>query len=598
MNTRFGRWGQDEPSNAAPANVLVYDTETNGLLDSLTKIHCLCLMAPGDAAVRRYHDQPELCARDGSMAEGLAVLAAADERWAHNGIGFDEKAIRKVYPDWNPKGVARDSLIIARTVWPDQHLKMLDATAKRRKNPLPGNLIGRHSLEAWGHRLKDQKGQKPESWEHLTPEMVDYCCQDVVVLELLRRRILAHNPTAEQIELEQAFAPIVEAQVARGFRLDQARVLELVAKLTADRAALDDRIKAVFPDFRDVHITPKKKLRREIVTPFNPGSRAHIARALTEMHGWRPAAFTPTGQPQIDEAILSVLPYPEAKLLAERFGIQKTLGTVAEGEGAWLKVVKPDGRVHGYMAHNAAVTSRCTHSKPNLGNIDTRPELRRCWVASPGNKLVVGDASGLEARIMGHYAARFDGGELAKLLLEGDVHAKNQELIAGVTGAPPSRTDAKRVFYGILYGAQDKKVGLILGRSPVIGKKVRDAILAGLSGLGRLITAVQADAKARGWLKTLDGRRLWVRSQHAALNTLVQGGGAICMKRAIVDLGQTARAYMVAFVHDEIVLDVPAVMAEEYAGQLKAAIIGAGEHFNLRVPLDSKVVIGDDWSIK
>lgn len=578
--------------------VLVYDTETNGLLDELDRIHVLCLLDPGDPTVRRYHDQPDLCPRDGSIREGLEVLGAADERWAHNAIGFDEKAIRKVYPDWAPRGKVRDSLIIARTVWPDQELASLDAITLRKRKHFPKNMVGRHSLEAWGWRLKDQKGEKPSSWRHLTPEMVDYCAQDVIVLELLRRRIMAHAPTEAQIELEQAFAPIVQGQIDRGFRLDTGRVLELVAYLTARRAELDHEIRASFPDFTDEYVTPKKKLRKTRKTVFNPNSRAHIARALTEKHGWKPTAFTPSGQAQVDEAVIAVLPYPEAKVLAERIKIQKTLGTIAEGDGAWLKLVKDDGRVHGYMAHNAAVTGRCTHSRPNLGNVDTRPELRRCWVASPGHKLVIGDASGLEARVLGHYAARFDGGDLARTLLEGDVHKRNQETIKALLGWEPARVDAKRVFYGILYGAQDKKVGLILGKSPVVGKRVRDAILSGLPGLGKLIAAVQADAKSRGWIRTLDGRRLWVRSQHAALNTLVQGAGAILMKQAIVNAGPWAAQYQVGFVHDELVWEVPTELAGEAAAALEAAIVRAGEQFNLRVPLASKVVVGDDWSAK
>ncbi len=583
--------------------IIVADTETNGLLDPkpgekrMDRIHCVCLMEPGAAAVLRFHDQPDLCPRDGSIRDSLALLEAADERWFHNGIGFDEPAIRLCYPDWAPRGVTRDTLIIGRTIWPDEHLKHLDMVAVKKRRAFPKNLIGRHSLEAWGFRFKDCKGEKPESWAHLTPEMVDYCAQDVVVLELLRRRILAHQPTLAQIELEQAFAPIVQAQINRGFRLDQGRVHELVRDLTARRAELDVEIRAAFPDFTDEYVTPKKQIRKTRTVVFNPNSRAHIARALGEKHGWKPTAFTPSGQAQVDEAVIGVLEYPEAKLLAERLKIQKTLGTVAEGDGAWLKLVTPTGRVHGYMAHNAAVTGRCTHSKPNLGNVDTRPALRRCWVASPGNSLVIGDASGLEARVMGHYAALFDGGALAKLLLEGDVHTMNQDLIEALLGWRPERVDVKRVFYGILYGAQDAKVGAILGKGPTVGQRVRDAILAGLPGLGKLIKAVQADAMSRGRLRTLDGRGLWVRSKHAALNTLVQGGGAILMKQAIVDCPPAAQ-YMVAFVHDELVLDVPASLAEECAVQLKAAIVGAGVKYKLRVPLDAKVVIGEDWSAK
>lgn len=588
---------------------LVYDTETNGLLDELTKIHCICLLSPGDPAVRRYHDQPDLAPRDGPMADGLAVLEAAEERWAHNAIGFDEPALRKVYPGYAPRGRLRDSVIIARTIWPDKHIQMEDAVKVRRGLlKMPGNVRHGHSLAAWGYRLKDYKGEKPASWAHLTPEMIDYCCQDVIVLDLLVRRILAHQPTVEQIELEQAFAPLIEGMTQRGFRLDQGRATAIVAAQSARRAALASQLRAAFPDFEEHYVTPVRKERKTRVIVFNLNSRAHVARALTAKYGWKPKAYTTTGQVQVDEVVMAALPYPEAKQIAERLLIQKRLGTIAEGDAAWLKLVDPDSRVRGRVAHNAAVTSRCTHSRPNLGNVEAceckvQPcdcsgrKMRACWVAAPGHQLVIVDAAGLEARIMGHFAARFDGGDLARTLLEGDVHARNQTSIKQSAGLDVSRTAAKQVFYGICYGAQDEKVGSIIGR-PAMGARVRDAILRGLPGLGKLVTAVTADAVSRGWLRLPDGRRAWVRAKHAALNTLVQGTGAIIMKRAHVLAAPWCGPYEVMFVHDEIILEVPEALAPAAGEAVAQAIVQAGVHYKLRVPLAAHVSVGYDWSAK
>lgn len=581
----------------AAGRVIIFDTETNGLLDELDRIHCVCLLDPAkDRAVRRYHDQPGLAPRDGSIAMALEELELADELWAHNLLGFDLPALRKVYPGWRPRGRMRDSLIIARTIWPEEHQAALDATNVKRGRPFPKNLVGRHSLAAWGYRLKDLKGESPASWAHLTPEMLDYCAQDVIVLDLLVKRILAHQPRDAQIELEQAFAPIIEAMTRRGFALDVGRVEALVAAGTARRAELTAELRAAFPDFTDEYVTPKKQLRRTRTTVFNPNSRAHVARALTEKHGWRPTVFTPTGHPQVDEAVVAALPYPEARVIGERLAIQKRLGTLAEGDNAWLKLVKPDGRVRGRVQHNACVTSRCSHSRPNLGNVESGSEMRACWVAGGEQVLVIADASGLEARIMGHYAWRFDDGDLARTLLEGDVHARNQESIKKASGLDVPRVVAKQVFYGICYGAQDGKVGRIIGR-PSAGKAVRDAVLAGLPGLSRLVKAVTADAAANGWLRLPDGRRAWVRAKHAALNTLVQGTAAILMKKAIVRSAWT-ESTMVAFVHDEIVCEVPYERSAECGADLAASIVAAGEHYKLRVPLAAHVSCGTDWSAK
>jgi len=576
---------------------IVYDTETNGLLHELTKIHCLCLLAEGDPVVRRYHDQPELAGRDGSLEEGLEVLAAGDEIWAHNGEFFDIPAIQKVYPGWAPRGVARDSIIAARTIWPDSYLRKKDAINLKRGRFPDKQFRHGHSLEAWGYRLGDYKGQSPESWDHLTPEMLEYCAQDVIVLDLLVRRILKHQPTEEQLDLETAFARIIDAQQKRGFQLDRRAVDDLVAKLTARRAELNEEISVAFPPFKDFRITPKRKIRVDFETPFNPNSRAHIARALREKYGWRPTKFTATGQAKVDEAIMKTLPYPEAKILAERLMIKMRLGQVAEGDEAWLKVVKKDGRVYGRVQHNAAVTGRCTHSKPNMSAVPKvqkpwGPECRRCWVAKPGHSLVVADAAGIDARVIAHYSYPLDNGEFARLLLESDIHTRNAEVL-GTT-----RDVAKTAFYAILYGALGKKVGQILGVRPAAGEQKREALLNSLPGLGKLIRGVTRDAKARGWLRTLDGRRLWVVKDNAALNTLGQGGAAVLMKKAPVLAWRWTFPYQVMHVHDEMVCEVPTERAEECAADLVQAISKAGEYYRLRIPLAAHAGIGPDWTAK
>lgn len=587
---------------SASLNGLRFDSETNGLLPELDRIHCLCLYRPGETAVRRYHDQPEVAPRDGTLAMALEELENADEIIAHNLLGFDYPALKKVYPGWEPKGRLRDSLVIARSVWPDEHLTFLDAEAAKRGRVIPKGAHGRHSLSAWGIRLRDHKGQSPDSWAQLTAPMLDYCAQDVSVLDSLVRRIQKHEPTEQQIELEQEFSRIVEAMTQRGFRLNQDRVMELVRGLTGRRAELTAQLSAVFTDFQDEYFTPKRRIRKLRTTTFNPNSRAHVARALTLRYGWKPKAFTPTGEVQVDEAVMAALPYPEAKLIHERMTVQKRLGTLIEGKQAWLKLVAPDSRVRGRVAHCGAVTSRCTHSKPNLGNVERRSATsaayRACWEAGPGNSLVIVDASGIQARVLGHYAWRFDDGHFARTVLDGDVHSQNREIASAILRREATRDEAKEAFYAMLFGAQGKRVGSVFGVAAAGGDRIRTAILDRLPGLKKVIAGVEADAQSRGWLRLLDGRRAWVRSKRVALVTLAQGGEAVLMKQAHV-LGQPwTGQHEVMFVHDEIILEVPEAQAEEAGAAIAGAIVQAGVHFRLKVPLEAHVSIGKDWSAK
>ena len=125
---------------------LAFDCETNGLLDTLTKLHCLAITDLDTGEQTDFADQPG----HRPIVEGLVLLSRAKLLVGHNIIGFDLKAIRKVYPDWTYRGLVRDTIVLTRLMWP--HIK--DSDFKRaEKGTLPKKLIGAHSLESWGYRL-------------------------------------------------------------------------------------------------------------------------------------------------------------------------------------------------------------------------------------------------------------------------------------------------------------------------------------------------------------------------------------------------------------------------------------------------------------
>jgi DNA polymerase I-like protein with 3'-5' exonuclease and polymerase domains len=203
---------------------------------------------------------------------------------------------------------------------------------------------------------------------------------------------------------------------------------------------------------------------------FNPGSRNHIAYWLKRKYNWEPLVYTDSGEPQLDEDVLKSLPYPEASFLLEYFLVDKRLGQIAEGEQAWLKCVDADGRIHGYINGNGAVTSRMSHSKPNLAQVPRvgspyGQECRSLFTAQFGWNLVGIDASGLELRMLAHYLARYDGGEYVKAILEGDIHSFNMNAL-GLT----DRNKSKTFIYAWLYGAGDEKLGLITDTGPKVGR--------------------------------------------------------------------------------------------------------------------------------
>jgi DNA polymerase I-like protein with 3'-5' exonuclease and polymerase domains len=339
-----------------------------------------------------------------------------------------------------------------------------------------------------------------------------------------------------------------------------------------------------------------KRLKDSVVT-FNPGSRQQIGERLKEL-GWKPKEFTETGQPKVDETILANIKIPEAQVIAEYLMLQKRISQIE----SWMEAVGKDGRVHGKVITNGAVTGRMTHSSPNMAQIPNAgsiygPECRECWTVEDGNVLVGCDASGLELRMLAHYMK--DEGYV-RTVCEGsskdgtDVHTVNQRA-AGLA----SRDNAKTFIYAFLYGAGDAKIGSIVGGSARDGTKLKAKFLAQTPSLAKLLERVGKQA-AKGWVPGLDGRRIWVRSEHAALNSLLQGAGAIVMKKALVlacDRLKKENVWfkLVASVHDEYQFETRPEFADTLGSIVKESIIEAGKQFNLRCPLDGEYKTGKSW---
>lgn len=590
--------------------VMVFDIETDGLLDTLTKIHTMTIYDYETDTFRRF-DKEE-------VPNGIKLLMEADVIVGHNIINFDVPAIQKVYPDFEPPEVL-DTLVWARLVYAD--IDEIDYKL-RRKGKIPGRLIGSHSLEAYGFRLgvfKDDFG-KTADWQEWSQEMSDYCEQDVRVTKALYEKLLSKNVSQEALELEHEVAHIIKRQVDRGFWFDVDAAENLYAELIAKRDAMEKELVSLFPPWYEPKdkepFTPKRDNKKrgykagcpftrvKLVT-FNPNSRQHIYKCLMRKYDWKPTEFTDSGQPKVSEEVLKSLPYPEAQKLAEYLMIQKRIGQLAEGDKAWLKLVKSDNRIHGEVITNGAVTGRMTHNNPNVAQVPAvrAPygyECRSLFRPSPGYLLVGADASGLELRCLAHYMAKWDGGEYAKVILEGDIHTVNQKA-AGL----PTRDNAKTFIYAFLYGAGDEKIGQIIGKGKSAGRKLKKQFLAKTPALAKLKDAVERVVKKRGYLIGLDGRHLKIRSTHAALNTLLQSAGALIMKKALVILDKSlqdkgyvpGRDYeFLANVHDEWQIEALPEIAEDVGKTAVEAIRKAGEHFKFRCQLDGEYRVGKSWA--
>ena len=522
-----------------------------------------------------------------------------EEIIGHNFIDFDAVHLK------NFIGISFDGLKIVDTL-----------ILSRQYNP---QLDGGHSLRAWGDRLNFPKGEHSD-FNSFSPEMEQYCIQDLKVTQklynILTDKLASFGDTS--IDLEHQVQSVVTQQIQNGWTLDQKKCWDLLATLKERKIQLEDEVHEKFkplPVFiKEIH--PKYKKNGELsnvgikflgdewrsvcgpfsridLPEFNLGSRQQIGRHL-QYFGWKPDNFTEKGHVIVDEAILSkVVGIPEAQLISEYLLIQKRHAQIQ----SWLDAVEEDGRVRGYVNTIGAVTGRMTHSSPNMSQVPASyspygTECRSCWTVPKGRKLVGADASGIELRMLAHY---MNDKEYTHEILHGDIHSANQKA-AGLT----TRDTAKTFIYAFLYGAGDRKIGSIVGGSATDGARLKTLFLDNTPSLRDLRERVER-ATVRGHLRGLDNRKLIIRSNHAALNTLLQSAASVVMKKSLTILDEYAKIYGIDYkfvgnIHDEFQAEVREDQAEKFGWLAVECIKAAGIKFNLRCPLDGEYKVGKTWA--
>jgi DNA polymerase I-like protein with 3'-5' exonuclease and polymerase domains len=492
----------------------------------------------------------------------------------HNLIGYDLPVLKRLWGvSVAPERIV-DTLVLSRLYDPSR--------------------AGGHSLKVWGELLGFPKGDH-DDWSCLSTAMIEYCERDTEVTEAVHKQLVRDMVGFDQrsIDLEHKVQYAVQQQERNGWVLDQELAHDLLATFKERMNEIEEVLQEKFPPIVHQRWSEKTGKRlKDRVEVFNVGSRQQIARRLSTL-GVVFEKVTEKGNPIVDEAVLDTVDLPEARSISEYLMLQKRYAQVH----SWLEHVQDDGRVHGRVISNGAVTGRMTHQSPNMAQVPASHspyghECRSCWTVPEGKALVGFDASGLELRMLAHY---MDDKEFTNVLLTEDIHTRNQ-LAAGLE----TRPQAKTFIYAFLYGAGDAKIGTIVGGSAKDGANLKRRFLSNTPSLESLRDRV-ARASGRGYLTGLDGRRLRVRSEHAALNTLLQAAGAIVMKQALVTLDDYARQWKLDYkfignIHDEVQSEVAADQAEKYGWLAVECLKAAGVEFNLRCPLDGEYKVGTTWA--
>jgi len=414
-------------------------------------------------------------------------------------------------------------------------------------------------------------------------------------------------PLPEWVALEHEVAKILTKQEQHGWYFDERAAWELASSLQQELQDLEKVLRTRHAYVAGAEFTPKrdnktsgyiKGARFTRLKELNPTSRDHISWILQTFYGWIPKQMTTTGKPVIDEVILTEIASEISTMFARCLTVTKMLGLLSNGTNAWLRLSTTSNRIHHHCSV-AASTHRCCHRKPNLSQVPSDNEFRKLFTASPGQVMVGADLSGIELRMLAHYLGRWSS-EFGDTLINGDIHQANADAV-GV-----ERRAAKRLVFAWCYGAGDEKIGhsvdpqLSSAKAKKQGKEIRAAFVAAIPGMSQLLDSINIAAK-RGWVKSIDGRKIILDSPHKALNYLLQSGAGVIAKRWLVINQQNIKqlglcASQLAFIHDELQFECEPRDAKDLGSSLVLSAAEAGEFYKLRVPIAAEAKTGVNWA--
>ena len=561
-------------------NGVVIDIETDGLLPDVSRIYCIVCKELSNGKVTKFiGDDCYNKSFQNFYKERKDTLIFI----GHNIINFDLRVLSKLI-GYNHGAVSDGTFSHIDRVIDTLLLSQLS-------NPIRD---GGNSLASWGDRLNYSKLESP-SFSYLSAEMVEYCVNDVeLTYKLFHHLMEDDNELAkfsnDSIRREHLFKYLINKQETNGFYFDIQLAMSLLASLMDKLIKIENEMQNIFPPT----IIELKTKTKEI--PFNPGSRKQIGERLMEM-GWKPKDFTEKGNVIVNELVLESVDFYEARECKEYLLLQKRASHIK----SWIKFCDPNtSRIYGNVRTLGTVSTRCSHNSPNVAQTPAvyspfGRECRNCWTVSDKEKykLLGCDANSLELRVLAHY---MKDKKYINELVNGDIHSINQEL-AGL----PTRDMAKTFIYALIYGAGQYKIAQILNKDLAIAKIVMDKFMGNVPALEKLLTNVNDCARRSRKLRALDGRYLHVRKLPAALNVLIQGGGAIVCKDWLIQIMREIErrkldARPVANIHDEIQFEVRDDQAEELGKITQESMKQTEKELKLICPLDSSYQVGVTWS--
>ena len=575
------------------APLVAFDTETTSLDPMMAELVGLSLsITPGQACyipvAHRYAGAPEQLPRE----HVLECLRPWLESEQHLKVGQNLKYDLHVLENHGirMRGIAHDTLLQS-YVLEAHRTHGMDALAQRH--------LGRTTIT---YEQVAGKGASQIGFEQVALEQAStYAAEDAEVTyqlhTVLYPRLQAEPKLLDVYQrIEMPAMVVLQAMERHGVLIDTQALQRQSTELGEQLLALEQQAHELAGQ------------------PFNLASPKQLGEILFKQLGLPSVKKTASGAPSTDEEVLEklALDYPLPRLLLAHRSASKLKSTYTD---KLPRMVHPrTGRVHTSFSQATAVTGRLSSTEPNLQNIPIRtPEgrrIREAFIAPAGHRIVSADYSQIELRIMAHVSG---DASLRRAFAEGqDVHRATAAEVFGVpidavTGE--QRRYAKTINFGLIYGMSAFGLAAQLGIERDAARNWIERYFARYPGVARYMEDTRQQAKAKGYVETVAGRRLWLpeinspngprrgAAERQAINAPLQGTAADVVKLAMVAVQSWLRSQQVASrlilqVHDELVLEVPESEVDLIREHLPRIM---GEVHPLEVPLLAEVGVGLNW---
>ncbi len=587
----FAEWLQKLKS----AELFAFDLETDSL-DTLSAniVGIAFAVAPGEAAYlpvgHDYLDAPDQLDRSDVMKQLKPLLEDGKAAKVGQNLKYDRGVLKNYDIELN--GIKFDTMLESYCL---------------------NSVGGKHDMDSLAARWLNHK---TVTFEEIAGKGKNQLTFNQIAIEQAGHYAAEDADVTLQLHLKMWAKLEPQAGPKTVFEEIEMPLLKVISRIERNGVLIDQNILAKHSQELTTRVAELELKAHELAgEPFNLSSPKQLQTILFEKQGIKPTKKTPGGAPSTSEEVLAelALDYPLPKVILEHRGLSKLKSTYTDKLPQMINPVT--GRVHTSYHQAVTATGRLSSTDPNLQNIPVRNEegrrIRQAFIAGPGNIIVAADYSQIELRIMAHLSQ--DKGLLEAFAQGEDIHRATAAEVFGVTLSKVSgeqRRSAKAINFGLIYGMSAFGLSRQLNIGAGEAKKYMDLYFERYPGVLRYMEETRSKAAEKGYVETLDGRRLWLpditssnairrkAAERAAINAPMQGTAADIIKRAMIAVDgwlleqKDDAVRMIMQVHDELVFEI---RSDAVDGAIKTIRALMENSMKLDVPLQVEVGTGDNW---